>query len=308
MPKLNLCRIWIMWIAALGVIAWYWVTDPNGGAETIARLQWLAWLVVVTGPVYLVRRALAGASRGRDAYTEAMRGNVAAGLVYAGLCILTGLLFLAFAGQARAAELPAGAVKHLPALDEEISAHWPSTPLRSALAAQIEQETCASLRSPKCWSPRAELKTAREYGFGLGQVTVTSRFDNFAEARKLDVTLRDWRWEDRYDARRQLRTLVLMDRGGFERLRFVADERERLAMTFAAYNGGLGGVLQDRRVCAQAVGCDPNRWFGHVERHSTKSRVKWQGYGASAYDINRGYVRAVLIDRRPRYVGYFGEV
>ncbi|MBS0370211.1 MAG: lytic murein transglycosylase [Proteobacteria bacterium] len=227
-------------------------------------------------------------------------------MVFLGLSLLTGLLFLSFAARAVAADLPTGAVTYLPVLQGELRAHWPDVPLPSALAAQVEQETCASLRSAKCWSPHAELRTSREYGFGLGQLTVTPRFDNFAEARKLDASLRDWQFADRYDPARQLRVLVLMDRAAFRALRSVPDGRERLAMAFSAYNGGLGGVLQDRRLCASVPGCDPARWFGHVELHSLKARAKQAGYGQSFYDINRGYVRNVMITRRARYVPYLG--
>lgn len=137
---------------------------------------------------------------------------------------------------------------------------------------------------------------------------MTPRFDNFKEARKLDASLRDWQFADRYDPARQLRTLVLMDRSGYRQLSaLVPDERERLAMAFSAYNGGLGGVLQDRRLCAAVAGCDPGRWFGHVELNSLKARAKTAGYGQSFYDINRGYVRAVMIERRPRYVQAMGD-
>jgi len=295
-------RLWVMWGAAAAVVAWYWLTDPDGGAETLARIQWLAWIVVIAGPVYLLRRAFHDEARSGEAYRRAMESPVGAGLVFLGLALLTGMLFLAFAGRAGAADLPPSAVRYLPTLAAEQKAHWPDVPIRSALAAQVEQETCPSLKSVECWNPRAELKTSREYGFGLGQLTVTSKFDNFKEARKLDASLRDWRFADRYDPARQLRTLVLMDRAGYRRLAaLVPDERERLAMAFSAYNGGLGGVLQDRRLCASIAGCDPGRWFGHVALHSLKARTKTAGYGQSFYDINRGYVRAVMIDRRPRY-------
>ena len=78
-------------------------------------------------------------------------------------------------------------------------------------------------------------------------------------------------------------------------------------MSFSAYNGGLGGVLQDRRLCAKVAGCDPDRWFGHVEHYSLKARTKSAGYGKSFFDINRGYVRAVMDERRQRYTAFFGE-
>ena len=304
---LKQARFWVMWIAAAAVVAWYYVTDPDGGAETIARLQWLAWLVVLAGPVYLLRRALMDGARSNKAYQRAMDHPIGAGLVFVGLCLLTGLLFLAFAGRAQASEPPAAALAHLPTLDAEITAHWPQVSPRSALAAQTEQETCYSLTHRKCWSPTAELKTAREYGFGLGQLTVTSRFDNFAAARDLHPSLRDWQWTDRYDATRQLRTMVLMDRAAYRRLSGVPDNWQRMAMSLSAYNGGLGGVLADRRLCASIDGCDPDQWFGHVEHHSLKARAKTAGYGKSFYAINRDYVRNVLYVRRGRYVQWFGE-
>src|SRR5574340_792931 len=297
-------RLWVMWIAAAAVIVWSAATDPDHGAETFVRLQWLAWVVVVAGPVYLLRRALMDGARSRAAYLKAMEHPIGAGLVFVGLCLLTGMLFLA--SQARAAELPPGAVQYLPVLQAEQRAHWPDMPMPSTLAAQVEQETCPSLTSRKCWNPRAELKTSLEYGFGLGQLTVTKRFDNFAAARGLDPSLRSRAWTDRYDPIRQLRTLVLMDRGSYRYLnRLVPDEGARLAMTLSAYNGGLGGVLKDRRLCASIAGCDPGRWFGHVADHSTKAKAAVQGYGKSFYAINREYVRNVLIVRRPRYVARF---
>lgn len=298
--KLNGHRFWVMWFAAVMVVAWYFFTDPDGGAETIARLQWLAWIVVGAGPVYLLRKALMPGD-GKTAWAAAMGGNLAAGVVWAGMALLTGLLFLAVSGRAAAGELPAGAQVHLPLLRAEIARHWADVPQRATLAAQVEQETCASLRSARCWNPRTELKTAREYGFGLGQLTLTPRFDNFKEARKLDASLRNWQWAERYDPARQLRTMVLMDRGSYQRLRTVADPHERLAMAFSAYNGGMGGVLADRRLCAQVRGCDPGRWFGHVEAHSLKQKTRAHGYGQSFFDINRGYVRNVMYVRRARY-------
>jgi hypothetical protein len=59
-------------------------------------------------------------------------------------------------------------------------------------------------------------------------------------------------------------------------------------------------------VCHATPGCNPAHWFGHVEHTSTKSRARWQGYGASPFDINRTHVRNVMIVRRPRYVAALG--
>lgn len=301
-------RLWAMWLPGVAVLIWYWLTDPNGGAETLSRIQWLVWMWVLVGAVYLVRRAFHPEARSAQAYQKAMEHPIGAGLVFLGLALLTGLLFLAFAGRATAADMPPGALKYLPVLVAEQQAHWVDAPMHSALAAQVEQETCTSLKSKRCWNPTTELKTDREYGFGLGQITITGRFDNFTEARKLDVSLRDWQWRDRYDPARQLRTMVLMDRGNYRRLTFVENPDERLAMAFSAYNGGMGGVLSDRRLCASIAGCDAGRWFGHVEKYSLKAKKASKGYGQSFFEINRGYVRNVMFVRRDKYAIALCEV
>lgn len=302
-------RFLVIGALSLFVIFWYLITDPNGGNETLARLQWLAWIMVVSGPVYLLRRAFFDNARSCEAYKKAMESSVGAGLVFLGLCILTGLIFISFAGRANATELPKNAIKYIDILKEEQNKYWRDIPIRSTLAAQVEQETCYSLKSKKCWNPNSELKTSREYGFGLGQITITPSFNNFNEARKLDITLRNWEFSNRYDPRMQLRSMVLMDRNLYIKLiGMVNDKTESLAMSFSAYNGGLSGVLQDRRLCSSIKGCDPSKWFNHVELHSLKSKNKKHGYGLSFYEINRDYVRNVMYLRRYKYKSIMGDL
>lgn len=199
-------------------------------------------------------------------------------------------------------------IKHLPVLAAEVDLHWKSAwPIKSIFAAQVQQETCISIRHPKCWSPYAELKTSREYGFGLGQITITSKFDNFKEAKKLDTSLKDWEWENRYNAQYQLRTLVLMDFFNYSKFGWAEDDTDRMAFALAAYNGGVGGVLSDRAVCRSTPGCNQNLWFGNVEHTSKKAKLPVSGYGQSFFQINRGYVTNVIGFRRNRYLEYFGE-
>jgi len=260
--------------------------------------------MVVSGPVYLVRKALMPGDS-KALYFEARAGSIPAAIMWLGMAFLVGCLFLAFASQARANEWIDKAGPYLGILDEEISTHWPDVPSRAVLAGQPEQETCLSVKSPKCWNPRAELKTSREVGFGLGQLTVTSRFDNFTEARKLHPSLRKWEWDDRHNAALQLRTMILMDKAAWHRLSVVTDAKERMAMMLAWYNGGGGGVLSDRRICAAVEGCDPNIWFGNVELHSLKCKVASKGYGKSFFEINREYCRNILGFRSGHYVEWF---
>jgi len=191
-------------------------------------------------------------------------------------------------------------------LKEEIKYHWADMPFPSMLGAQVESESCVSIKSKRCWNTRAELKTDREYGFGLGQITITKRFNVFEEVKASDKSLSNWQWDNRFDPRMQLRAIVIKDRNDFNRLRWAATVTDRLAMTFSAYNGGLGGLLKDRTLCSRTAKCDPTRWFGHIELTSLKSKVAVKGYGKSFYEINREYPKLImdLHPRRAKYVPY----
>lgn len=197
--------------------------------------------------------------------------------------------------------LPELANVYFPMLLAVQASLWPGMVDPALLAAQVEQETCASLKSPKCWNPRAELKTSREYGFGLGQLTVTPKFNNFEESRRWDDSLKGWSWADRYDPQMQLRALVAYDRNLYAQVRFGRSEIDRLSFMFSAYNGGLGGLLKDRRICAATPNCDPNRWKGHVELYSFRAKTAVAGYGKSFFEINREYVHNVMVVRAPKY-------
>ena len=79
---------------------------------------------------------------------------------------------------------------------------WPELNPKQLVASQIWQESL--------WNPRAALKTSREYGFGLGQMTKAwtksgrIRFDKFKEAKKKYKELKYWGWEDRWNVEKQL--------------------------------------------------------------------------------------------------------
>lgn len=206
--------------------------------------------------------------------------------------------------------IPELALVYLPLLLATQQEIWPRAPIPSFLAAQVEQESCITLKHSKCWNPRAELKTKREWGVGVGQVTIayradgSVRFNKFEELKQEFASLRGWQWSDRYNINYQFTALIEMDKSIFNRIKNAATVPDRLAFTLSAYNGGEAGVMQDRTLCRNTSGCDPNSWFGNVERTSLKSKVKWDGYGKSAYEINREYVHNVLFVRRAKYLEY----
>jgi membrane-bound lytic murein transglycosylase MltF len=126
--------------------------------------------------------------------------------------------------------------------------------------------------------------------------------NNFKYAKTLDKSLADWKWEDRYNVKYQMRTMIVMDRVAYNQMTFAKTDYERQAFMFSAYNGGAGGVFKDRALCRSTPGCDQNVWFGNVEKYSFKSKVAVQGYGKSFFEINRDYVKMIMTSRWQKYM------
>lgn len=193
------------------------------------------------------------------------------------------------------------AVKLIPLLQQKVNSE--KAPFEWELyAAQIDKETCVSTTSPKCWNPKTEFKTSREYGFGLGQLTNTARYNNFEYVKTLDSDLANWDFEDRYVPENQIIAMLAMDKVClFPDSETLIDSQ---AFMLACYNGGRGGVISDKLICSNTKGCNPKRWFGNVEHTSNKTRQKWNGYGKSAFDINRDYPKEIIFERKKKYLNY----
>lgn len=299
----DVCRVAALFGVGL-VMLWGspWAARALGMAELSLIGLGLGWGFVAAGSSHIMRRVLFPGLDLRQLMRIAVRGGQA-GHVVLGVCIVLAAL-LVMAGQAKAGEIPPGAVRYLPVLAAEQREHWPDADL-ALLAGQVEQETCISLRHSKCWSPRAELRTARERGVGLGQITRTASMDNLAAlVLRHPRELSGWSWSapTLYDSALQARGLVLLDRDNAPVATGAATEMDRAAMILVAYNGGACRVRSDRRLCAGTVGCDPARWFEHAERTSLLARRPAAGYGKSFFEINREYPRNILLIRRERYV------
>jgi len=206
-------------------------------------------------------------------------------------------------------QVPNKAYTYMPILSKQLNELLPSFPYPHYFGGLIEHESCISLTHSRCWSPKSKLKTTREEGAGLGQLTRafnkdgSLRFDALKESKKLDPRgLRELSWDTVYDRPDlQLRVIVLMIRQTWNRLTaLVPEEYSRLAMVDAAYNGGLGGLLNERRACALKDNCDPDQWFSHVENTCLKSKKALYG-NRNACDINRHHVKDVLKVRMIKY-------
>lgn len=174
----------------------------------------------------------------------------------------------------------------------------------SYYASQIEVESA--------WNVKATLRTSREFGAGLGQFTTaynadgSTRFDSAAEMRaKYKQELDGFRGDGLYDPRLAIRALVLKNRDNYALIQDAANHRERVAFTMASYNAGAGLVRKDRLLCANTSGCNPAQWYGNTEKQGYQSKTRWQGYGQSAFDITRSYVRKIEA-KRPEYAAVYG--
>lgn len=289
------------------VLSFYSDPDAHGLSTLLGGLAIVQGLWAVAA-AHLGRKSLTDYPEAdqRNLFRKAGEHPIGAGLALIALAIVFVGLLMVFAPRAHADTLPAGFYTYGPVLKAEQRHYWPDHPDPATLASLVEQESCVRLKSPRCWNPSARLKSDREEGAGMGQITRaysadgSLRFDSLAGLRnKYSVELSEWSWGNVYSRPDlQLRAVVLMSR---DAARPFFQTPEMLAFGDAGYNGGVSGVQKERRACVLSKGCNPGQWFKNVELHCLKSRQPIYS-GRSACDINREHVRNVLQVRRIKYV------
>lgn len=211
--------------------------------------------------------------------------------------------------------IPPQAFQYFPIIQKEVQIYSPRfySEYINYFPSLIEHESCISLKHSRCFNPSSKLQSKRELGVGLGQITKTYRedgsirFDSLSDLKKVhSQALKELSWENvisRPDL--QIRAIVLMTNDNLNKLhnKYILP-LDHIAMTDAAYNGGLGGVLKEKRACGLAANCDPDIWFGNVEVYCLKSKKPLYG-NRSACDINRHHVHDVLHNRMPKYDQHF---
>ena len=298
-------------LGSLAVVGALYATDPDHGVSTSMLLLSIVTPVIAVLFAHMARKALFDypEADAQNLFEKAKESPVGAGLALVALAIVLAALLGLFGRSAQAqtlSEIPPNAAQYLPLAVTETTTHWPDVPTVAYVPALVHHESCITPTHKRCWAPTSELRTAREQGLGLGQLTRawradgSLRFDSLSDARRRFPQLRELSWStlrDRPDL--QIRTLVLMSRDTWEVLRVVSNPWDRLAMTDAAYNGGLGGLQSERRACQIASDCDPQKWFGNVERYCLKSKAALYA-GRSPCDINRHHVKDVF-RKIPKY-------
>ncbi|MGL5004109.1 MAG: hypothetical protein ACRDAM_14315, partial [Casimicrobium sp.] len=126
--------------------------------------------------------------------------------------------------------IPEAAQALIPALVLALRTHAPDLGRWAPyLAAQVDHETGCGWKPKSCWNTRAELKTAREQGVGLPQITrVFGRFDSLGDLRaKHPVALRgvDWNTSKLYEVDVQMAILALKQAGSFASVRHMTSSR-----------------------------------------------------------------------------------
>ncbi len=204
--------------------------------------------------------------------------------------------------------IPPKAFEHKDLIKKELDKHFPSMPDYNYFPALGEQESCISLKHSKCWTTFSELKTSREQGVGIFQITRAwskdgnLRFDTLKDLRdKYKSDLSEMSWDNiktRPDL--QVRSAILLLRDNYVSLYAIEDKMVRLQMTDSAYNGGLRDVQKSRRACGLSSNCDPQIWFDNVEKYSVKSDKPLYG-NRSAKFINNEHVYYIFKIRIDKY-------
>lgn len=246
-------RHWPMLACIVGALMIF-----GDGAQLAVTLYQLSMTALILTVAHFMRRALFPYADLSDLASRAKETAVGSAIVFAAVVVLICAVLVATAG---GEELPDRAKPYLPTLAKTFDDHWPEAPLRCIVAGQVEQESG--------WRAHATLKTPRELGRGLAQLTVayrsdgTERFNAYREAVAAHKALAGWDWQaDPYHVGYALAYMVLRDRAEWTAMnRLMVDEIESWRAALVCYNAGRGRVLK-RRAYAMANSLPENRWKG----------------------------------------------
>lgn len=212
-------------------------------------------------------------------------------------------------------DVPERAKGYIELVMKEADAYFPEIPIRAAIPALVEQETCISLTHNYCWNPEAKLISKRERGYGFGMVTIA--FDNRGRVRFDTITGLRLKYPEELSELTvanvsmrpdlQARALVLLLKDNYESLSEFEDTTDRLMAALSAYNGGLRDIRRAQAACKEKENCDYTKWVGNVGDICVKSRMAIYG-DKSPCDINGAYAKLILDVRMPKYALYLDKI
>ena len=167
------------------------------------------------------------------------------------------------------------------ALTREARALWGLNAPVAAMGAEIEQESG--------WNPDAR----SAYAGGLAQFTPqTAAWISGAYRKELGEN-------QPFNPQWAIRALVRYDFDLRRQVAPAASDCDHWGFTLSAYNGGAGNLAKDRAIC-RANDCDPTRWFGEVERFTSRA--------PAAAKENRAYPRRILLKLQSNYADWGNPV
>ena len=151
-----------------------------------------------------------------------------------------------------------------------------NTEVKSAQVEGWSAMLSAQIQVESAWRPNV----SSPYAHGLAQFTPPTYGDiaPLTVASCADTSI--------FDPACSIRSQIVYMRKLLSRYRDSASLKDQWAFAWAAYNGGMGWIQREKRKCLQATGCNPKRYWGHVERYCI--RAKW------ACEENRSYPRKIL--------------
>ena len=178
--------------------------------------------------------------------------------------------------------------------------------------ALIEQESCVTVCGKRCWNPKSRLKTKREEGAGLFQITRVFYPNDTIKWDTLDMLKRRFpkylaklNWKNIYN-RPDLQILAGILLWNSNKRLFVNKVNNKSLVWFldSCYNGGFKYLYREMIECKLTKRCNPRKWFGNVELMKSRRALKKLYGNRSAWDINREHVRLVR-ERMAKYKKLF---
>jgi hypothetical protein len=303
----DVLRVWPLLVV---IIAGIFLFSGVGFMVALNRLSMFAFILLI---FHLIRKALFPYINLRRFTDKAGENPISAAIVFAMIIFfIVSLCYITIAHAMTYDQILTQAKPQLPLFKTVVNQYWSEAPYQYYFPGVVEQETCASLR--QCWNPNTQLKTSREYGFGLGQVTIAYgkkgkiRFNNFQEAKEQYAALSDWQWDDRFNPKYQFTFITLEMHHLFSPLApYFSDDTNRWAATLVSYNAGPGTIMDRIAVCSVTKGCNKALWFNGLDTVASPFEKKLL-YGKPLYLRRNEYPDNIIHVRAPKYQPFWEAI